>query len=262
MTGADHGFTAVPQRRAFEGVVFQIEEAILASRLGLGGRLPSERELADIFAVSRASVREALRVLEGFGLVQVKRGVGPQSGLIVSVTDSGFANLLRLHASVLRIPLDDLLEIRVLVETWAAQLAAGRASDDSIEDLSSVVEEIRHAAEPEAFFEHDTEFHLTIARMSGNTIAPLIMAALREAIARQMLQAFRTLHDWPEERRLLIRDHAEIADLIASGQGDEVARAVEDHIRNFYARAFRKEGASTTRARPRGGLLIDEERAG
>lgn len=97
--------------------------------------------------------------------------------------------------------------------------------------------------------------------MSGNTIAPLIMAALREAIARQMLQAFRTLHDWPEERRLLIRDHAVIADLTASGQGDEVARGGESH-QEFLRARLPKGGCIHNKSTAQGGLLIDEERAG
>src|SRR5688572_15508990 len=96
------GFQPVPQRRAFEEIFFQIENAILEGRLGVGDRLPPERELAEIFQVSRPSVREALRVLETLGVLSSRRGTGADSGSIVSAGgDNGLGNLLRLHASLL-----------------------------------------------------------------------------------------------------------------------------------------------------------------
>lgn len=243
MSSAEPGFRAIPQRRVFEDVVFQIEQAILDGRLALGDRLPSERELAATFQVSRPSVREALRVLEGFGLIRAKRGTGADSGLIVSATDSGFANLLRLYVSLLRIPLDDLLEIRLVIETWTADAAAKRATHEGIEELTGVIDNMKGALEPEDFLQHDTEFHLTIARISGNAVAPLVMAALREAIAKRMLDAFHSVEDWPRERAMLIEDHSGIVEKIKSGNGDEAAKVIAKHITDFYDRAFRRSTA-------------------
>ena len=70
----DLSFQELDQRRAFEKILGQIEEAIVQGRLQSGDRLPSERELAESFGASRASVREALRVLEAFGVVVARRG--------------------------------------------------------------------------------------------------------------------------------------------------------------------------------------------
>ena len=74
---ADLPFQAVEQRRTFEQILLQIEEAIISGGLKPGDRLPPERDLAQTFGVSRASVREALRVLEMFGVIVARRGTGP-----------------------------------------------------------------------------------------------------------------------------------------------------------------------------------------
>lgn len=243
MSKTEYGFSAVPQRRAFEEIILQIEQAIIEGRIAVGDRLPSERELAQIFQVSRPSVREALRLLEGFGLVRPRRGAGEDSGLIVTATDSGFANVLRLHASLQRIPLDDLLEARLAVEMWTAAAAASRAQPADIEQLAAVIERMSRTEQPKLFLEHDTEFHLTIARISGNSVAPLLMAALREAIARQMLETFQQLPDWDAERRWLIADHQHIMEEIRSGNPEAARSAIESHIRGFYDRALRPSSA-------------------
>src|SRR5213593_3658038 len=96
---ADSPFRPVAQRRAFEDVIVQVEEAIAAGRLQPGDRLPPERELALQLQVSRASVREALRVLEAFGVIAARRGTGADSGSILSLqNESPLSGLLRLYA--------------------------------------------------------------------------------------------------------------------------------------------------------------------
>ena len=77
----DSPFKPVPRRRAFEDVIVQVEEAIADGRIGPGDRLPPERELAGQLRVSRASVREALRVLEAFGVADLAPGPRRRRGL-------------------------------------------------------------------------------------------------------------------------------------------------------------------------------------
>ena len=111
-------FAPVKQRRAFEDIIVQVENAILEGRLRVGDRLPPERELAEIFNVSRASVREALRVLEAFGVLSARRGTGAESGSIVSAQNgSPLSGLLRL------VP-----PSRALFRGIVTRVAAGRAA--------------------------------------------------------------------------------------------------------------------------------------
>jgi DNA-binding FadR family transcriptional regulator len=224
-------------RRAFEEIIAQIREAVVAGRLSIGDRLPHERELAERFGVSRQSVREALRMLEGFGILSARRGVGPESGWTVARgTSAGLGVLLDLHTSLQHTSIWDILEIRESLEMQSARSAASRASADERAALLAAARAMDAVHESAAFMTCDTDFHISIARYSGNTLAPLFMEAIRDAMARVMRAAVRGVADWPTEQCLLVGEHLEIATLIADGSGDAAAAAVSRHIRGFYGR--------------------------
>ena len=238
-------FAPVKQRRAFEDIIVQIENDILEGRLKVGDRLPPERELAEIFSVSRASVREALRVLEAFGVLSARRGTGAESGSIVSAqNESPLSGLLRLYASLLQMPITDLLDVREALEMLTARQAAGRARPEELAQLGAIVESMRRIKSPEEFLTLDTEFHLTLARASGNTVVPLILGAVRDAIARQMLLAFQALDEagrWNAERAFLVKEHASLVQAIAAGDPEAAARVFSHHVRAFYTRVLSKQ---------------------
>lgn len=244
-------FAPVKRRRAFEDIMLQIENAIHEGRLTVGDRLPPERELAEIFQVSRASVREALRVLEAFGVLSARRGTGADSGSILSAQhESPLSGLLRLYASLLQMPLQDLLDVREAIETLTARRAAERALPEDIERLTGIIDSMRNSHTPEGFLTLDTEFHVTLARASGNSVAPLIMGALRDAIAHQMLGAFNALEasgDWISERAWLIKEHAELLKTVASKDPEAAALAFGRHVHDFYHRVLDKPAAAPTR---------------
>lgn len=228
-------FRPVERRRAFEHVIVQVEEAIVGGELGPGDRLPPERELAEIFDVSRSSVREALRVLEAFGVIAARQGRGPDAGSVVTAGDgNGLAGMLRLYASLLRIPLRDLVEVRVALEAMVARAAAGSDDAAAARELSGLAAAMGDEVDAGRFLELDTGFHTALARASGNALAPLVMDALREAIAREMRRGFDAAPDPAAMRARIASEHAEIARLVAAGDGEAAARAVEAHIRSFY----------------------------
>jgi GntR family transcriptional repressor for pyruvate dehydrogenase complex len=237
-------FAAKPirQRRTFEEVIVQLRQAIVERRLKVGDRLPQERELAATFGISRQSLREGLRMLEAFGMLSARRGVGPESGWTVSADGStGLSVLLDLYTSLQRTPLWDLLEIREALEAQSARSAAERATADAAASLVAAARQMASITDRAQFLKVDTAFHVAIAQSSGNTLAPLFMEAIRDAIARVMLVAFEESADWPAERELLVREHIEIATLIASGKGAAAAKVLNQHISGFYGRALKSE---------------------
>ena len=144
----DLPFQAVEQRRTFEQVLLQVEEAIISGGLKPGDRLPPERDLAQTFDVSRASVREALRVLEMFGVIVARRGTGLDSGSIVAASaQNGLESALRLHVGLLRIPTRDMVEVRALLEQQAARRAAERIDDNMTVRLHEIVAGMRAATD-------------------------------------------------------------------------------------------------------------------
>jgi GntR family transcriptional repressor for pyruvate dehydrogenase complex len=229
---ADSPFKPVPRRRAFEDVIVQVEEAIADGRIGPGDRLPPERELAGQLRVSRASVREALRVLEAFGVVTSRQGRGADAGSVVTAGDqNGLAGLLRIYTLLMKVPLSDLVDLRVAIESMTAREAAKRKAGARLAELAAAIGEVEDRGE---FLRLDTGFHVELARASGNALAPLMMEALRETIAHQMRAAFDEVSDWDATRERIAADHAALAEAIEAGDCERAATTVEDHIRGFY----------------------------
>jgi DNA-binding FadR family transcriptional regulator len=234
----DLPFQELDQRRAFEKIAGQIEEAIVQGRLKPGDRLPSERELAESFGASRASVREALRVLEAFGVVVARRGTGPNAGSIVADgAQTGLQGALRLSISLLQIPPGDVVDVRAVLEARAAERAATRASPEDIAQLRAIVAAMPAANDIAEYNRLDTEFHIELARASGSVLLPVLMEALRATVKRLMLETLASLDDWMDARDRLVIEHTEIIDAIAARQPDVAAIAVRDHVLRFYARA-------------------------
>lgn len=228
-------FQAVEQRRTFEQILFQIEEAIIDGRLKPGDRLPPERDLAQTFGVSRASVREALRVLEMFGVIVARRGTGPDAGSVVADSaQNGLENALRLHVGLLRIPTKDLVEARAVLEQQAAQKAAGRADDKKTVRLREIVDGMRAATTSRDFNELDTEFHVELARASGNALLPVLMETLRGTMRRAMLEGFQRLPDWRAERDHLIQEHEQVISYVEAGDAAQAGSALSNHVKRFY----------------------------
>ena len=123
---------AIKKTRIYEEVVNQIHELIREGKLKAGDQLPSERELAETFKVSRASVREALRALETQGLVVSRTGTGTfVADLPIELLVAPLASLLIKHKKALA----DIFETRRLIEPRIASLAAERVTDRDIEQV-------------------------------------------------------------------------------------------------------------------------------
>ncbi|MEV6899559.1 FadR/GntR family transcriptional regulator [Amycolatopsis sp. NPDC051372] len=222
--------------RMHEQVLAQIEEKILDGSLRAGEKLPSERELVSALGVSRTSVREALRALEAMGIIEARTGSGADAGSVVTARSTpALTNLLRLHLALARISLADLVETRVQLERNAARGAASTRTPEDVARLAELVEGMRAAdQEYQQFNALDTEFHVTIARISGNALATDLMQALRGAVESEMAAAFARLPDWRAVAADLVTEHEEILRAIEAGDGDRAAELVADHITRFY----------------------------
>ena len=149
-------------------VVEHVRREIEAGRLGPGHRLPPERELALQMGVSRPSLRSGLRTLQAMGIVTSRRGAGtfivegpPQLG------KAPFELLAALHGFTL----DQMYEVRRLLEVGAAGLAAEHAAGEQMASMADEITGMFAALEdPQAFLRHDLGFHRAVAAGSGNPI--------------------------------------------------------------------------------------------
>ncbi len=165
----------------------QIKSAIHAGSMKPGEKLPSERELAEVFKASRVSVREALKRLETFGLLTVKVG----RGVFVAQMDSthmseSLSSLLRMRSGTL----DDLTEGRLIFEPSIARLAAERITPEELlvleDNVAAVESGIRAGV---SVYEKNIEFHSLIAQATHNISTALTMESLLKVVSDA---AFRT----------------------------------------------------------------------
>jgi len=226
--------------RTYEQVMGQIEARMAEGYLRPGDRLPSEREFSQLLGVSRPSLREALRVLEALGIVEVRPGPGREGGSVfVGRPGSGFADLLRLQLALGHFSDADVLQTRLALEVWVAAEAARAATPDDVERLRAVLDRMDEPALGAREFNHlDAEFHVLIAESAGNALSGHLMGSLRTAIERRMIDAYEQLADWRHTAKTVRKEHREILDAIERHDERDAVALIRHHITSFYADAF------------------------
>ena len=239
------------QRRAFEEILDQLEEAIVAGRLSAGDRLPSERELAVQFSVSRTSVREALRVLEALGLVKVQRGA-ENGATLLEEPGNAFTYLLRLYMALRHVSIQSVIDFLIVVSCWAAASAArGAGGLRAIESIERIVDGMEdESLDPMAFHELDAAFHSTIVSASGNEFAVLVLEGCSETLRRLILVGISDpQEEWPSIRTRLAAEHRKIFEAIKGGDADRADALMRAHLTIWCNRAVEaaaRSGANLT----------------
>jgi GntR family transcriptional repressor for pyruvate dehydrogenase complex len=164
--------TASRAHKISDQIIEQIRNAILSGRFKPGDKVASEKELMSEFGVSKATLREALRVLEGMGLVEIKKGIA--GGVFIAEVDMkttihGIINFLHFKT----VSIKDITMIRYLLEPPVAQIAASRIQPEDIVKLESMI--VEHPAVPDAVVSREIGFHRYLARMTENPILILVM---------------------------------------------------------------------------------------
>ena len=227
-------FTAVRRTRVFEGVAQQIQQLIVDGGLKPGARLPPERELASRLAVSRSSVRDAIRILELAGLVIPRQGEG------TVVADLSPENVVAPIASILvrkRELIAELIDVRKMIEPALAARAAERASPEDIGRLEAILERQRAKAERgESTVGEDSEFHYHIALAAKNkvvrSVIDVLMQLLKETRARS-LQA-------PGRPRRSLEGHRRVLAAIRRHDPAAAERAVRRHLEEIELIVMKK----------------------
>jgi len=229
-------FEGVVRRPVYLQVAERIREAILSGDLAPGAALPPERELGERFAVSRTSVREALRALQAQGLVVAAAPTAPlrvaaPEALSTGPVRDALGHLLRLG----RVPLGDLVELRCALEAAAVEAAARRRPRP---DLSAAAAEIdaMHAAGTDvvAWKQADVRFHVALVRASGNEALHLVMLAVRDSVAAHLLDALLSAPDPPATIARLTAEHEAILAAVAGRDEGAAGELMRDHVLGLY----------------------------
>lgn len=232
--------------QTYESVLARIEAGLSQGRWSLGDRLPSERALSEEFAVSRASVREALRVLEAMGIIRRSTGSGPDAGaILIDKPAAGLGAALRLHMASGATNVRDVVELRLLVENWAAAAVAQRCAAQQADEpdcLSKARELLDEMAAPDLnlaqFQELDAQFHVEIVALAGNPLIEATMLAIRTSIQEYVRTGMDRIDNPHEYVAVLHEQHHEILEVLAAGDSVKASERVCAHIEGFYQQAL------------------------
>lgn len=220
-------FQSVTVVRSYEQVVRQICDRIRAGELLPGQKLPTEQALSESFGVSRAVIREAIKVLASLGMVESRQGSGtyvaanPIPSISRALTLSATAD----EDSVLR-----LFEVREPLETAAARLAALRRNEAHIAIIRKHAEETAAAAANDdvpAFGTADHAFHRAVAEAANNPYLAVIISAVRELQSDAVSLIVRLAGSLP----VAAEHHRRVAEAIADGRADDAAAEMATHVR-------------------------------
>lgn len=226
--------------RAHDVVLRHIEGSLRSGELKLGDRLPGERALAEQFGISRASVRDAIRSLEVMGIVRSATGSGPNSGtIVVSDPSSALGVALRMHVASQHLPVRDVVEARIMMETWSLGRAASVPwTPEQLDDARRLLDAMDDDALPsEIFTLLDSQFHVALSTLAGNVVVSTMMESMREAIRGYIDDAVTRRGGWDQAVSVLRSHHHAIFDAVEARDGELAARLVREHIEWFYAQS-------------------------
>ncbi|MFC0273470.1 FadR/GntR family transcriptional regulator [Metabacillus herbersteinensis] len=218
-----------PRKKTYQVVVDQIKEYFLNGELKPGDKLPTERELANLFNVSRTSVREALKKLEIKGLIEIRQGSGSFIKTSESSTLTVDLSSTIIHAEKKLIY--EILELRRVLEVECAFLASRRATSEDLERIREALEMMdRSKNDVELGLQADVSFHINIVRASHNSIFLQLIQTLSEHMHNTIQATRRHRLANPERVQDTIDEHKEIYLAIASGDADLAKHLMEKHI--------------------------------
>lgn len=198
-----------------------MRHVIHSEHIRAGDRLPSERELAEAFGVGRAAVREALKSLSILGVLDIRPGSGaylipPNSEILSNTFEIG---LLLGEQSV-----DEIVEIRTLLEVAIARLAAERRDGTDIDELETIVRKMSVIDTPDEFTELDIAFHLRLAACTRNrTLVDLLTSV--QSLLRVWIIRITTAQTGD-----FVAPHREVLEAVRAGNPDAAERAMRSHM--------------------------------
>ena len=214
-------------------IVKALTDLIMKGAWKPGDMIPSEKELALRFQVGRSTIREAVKSLAVLGVLEARAGEG---SFVREATSELLSGAFRWGLLLGERNLDDLVDVRVLVEVECTRRAAERSGTEIADLLSLSLDEMRGSGtDHQAFMESDTRFHLVIARAAQNPIFENIGSTI-QSMARIW---YPKTYYIPETKGLTIEEHLAIADAIAHHDAPAAAEAMRSHLIQAGARLRR-----------------------
>ncbi len=221
-------FEPASREKISSQIVRQIRSAIMSGELKPGQALPNEQDLMAQLGVSKHTLREALRALEGLGFISIKRGAG--GGPVVS--EINWSTARDYFASFLyfqKFKLADISEVRILMEPYIARQATERMTPEALKELQGVHERCIEAFNNNQDIirnEAEVHFHVLLGKIAGNPI----LWVTQDFVNNMLADAKHHLKPSKAFAAQVIAAHQRILDAITAGDADTAASAMLDHI--------------------------------
>lgn len=226
----------VETKRASEAIYEQVKGLILSGELKPGDRLPSERNMMELFQRSRPTIREALRMLERSGYIRAI--AGSNGAVVLELNDKSLEENMEDALQVGKITLAELSEYRMTSEVATVAWAAKRRTPEDLAQMQALLNAMEATVDNfDAFTDLDPQFHGLLAQAARNKVSQVMNRTLSKLNRSFMLTKERSL--LPENRQEMCRKiyqmHLAIYEAVRDGDAARAQDAMEQHIRAFAA---------------------------
>ncbi|REK63465.1 MULTISPECIES: FadR/GntR family transcriptional regulator [Cohnella] len=214
----------IKYHRVYEDVIEQIENLILEGNLAPGDVLPTERELAQAFGISRGTLREAFRILEREGLIETR----PGGGRFLSKNLNKAEDKSRIIENIERATIIELLEAREIFETGIVELAAKRATEQDILEIETALEKWgKIDSDSDDPTSPDQAFHLSIAKATHNVVLVNLIDLHMDLLQKTLNKTV----DIPGRKDEVYKEHFNILQAIKEKDPSKAREAILYHLK-------------------------------
>lgn len=219
-------FETVKANRISQNIVEQIRGAILSGELKIGDQLPSEKDFSKHFGVSKSSLREAYRVLEAYGLLEIRQGMS--GGAFIKEVDLSTVKDSLVNYFFFQNPgLREYTQIRTFIEPQVVRICAEKATPEDIEYLEENIRAMQQEADGEGFMNDlDSAFHKKLVDITKNKIISLVV----ESVQTALINIKRIVHTDEQFLKMVCDGHRRIVVAIRQRDPEMASQAMIDHI--------------------------------
>ncbi len=235
----------IKHTRLSDEIVAQIQNSIKNRELQPNDVLPSEREMAKMLNVSRPPLREALNKLEAMGFIKIQRG---RRVIVKSIGEAMLPGMLAKAISEDTDLTMQLLEVRKVLESWAASQACRFATEDELKDLQDACAEMyEDLPKPDQGLGLDAKFHMGIYKATHNVVFTHLMSTLFDLLWQSQKVARNVIFSKKGNLEILESQHLAILEAIKARDEERARKEMLDHLK-FVERQLRNAAKEPSKA--------------
>ncbi len=220
-------FNPIKNTKVYEQVIEQIKNMIVDGILKKGDKLPSERELVEHLQVSRTSIREALRALQIIGIVECRQGEG---NYIKQSFENSLFEPLSIMFMLQKSNPEEIIELRKIIEVETAAIAAERITDEELENIKNLINELIVCKDEKDSVKIDRKFHYEIAQASKNFLILNMLNAMSSLMDSFIEDARKKILIDEKNIEILVKQHEDIYEALKKRSPMEAAEAMKNHL--------------------------------